>query len=58
MSRTTKRKNRALILGAGTISLVSGEHWNVIRPEATKEKSKSKLPVFGDGVSGKSRDGG
>ena len=22
------------------------EHWNVIQPEATKKKSKSKLPMF------------
>jgi hypothetical protein len=51
MSRTTKRKNKALILGRGTISLISGEHWNVIQPEATKEKSKSKLPMFGDSLS-------
>jgi predicted SnoaL-like aldol condensation-catalyzing enzyme len=24
------------------------EHWDVIQPEATKEESKSKLPMFGD----------
>jgi hypothetical protein len=23
------------------------EHWDVIQPEATKEESKSKLPMFG-----------
>jgi hypothetical protein len=51
MTRTTKRKNKALILGGGAISLVSGEHWNVIQPETTKEKSKSKLPMFGDSFS-------
>jgi hypothetical protein len=24
------------------------EHWDVIQPEATKEESKSKLPMFGE----------
>jgi hypothetical protein len=24
------------------------EHWDVIQPEATREESKSKLPMFGD----------
>jgi predicted SnoaL-like aldol condensation-catalyzing enzyme len=24
------------------------EHWDVIQPEATKQESKSKLPMFGD----------
>jgi predicted SnoaL-like aldol condensation-catalyzing enzyme len=27
------------------------EHWDVIQPEATKEESKSKLPMFGDSFS-------
>ena len=27
---------------------VFAEHWDVIQTEATKEKSKSKLPMFGD----------
>jgi hypothetical protein len=24
------------------------EHWDVVQPEAIKEQSKSKLPMFGD----------
>ena len=24
------------------------EHWVVVQPEATKEESRSKLPMFGD----------
>jgi predicted SnoaL-like aldol condensation-catalyzing enzyme len=24
------------------------QHWDMIQPEATKEESKSKLPMFGD----------
>jgi len=24
------------------------EHWDVIQPQAAKEESKSKLPMFGD----------
>jgi predicted SnoaL-like aldol condensation-catalyzing enzyme len=27
---------------------VFAEHWDVIQPEASKEESKSKLPMFGD----------
>jgi predicted SnoaL-like aldol condensation-catalyzing enzyme len=28
--------------------VVFEEHWDVIHPEATRQESKSKLPMFGD----------
>ncbi|MGA9511179.1 MAG: hypothetical protein WBV55_21335 [Candidatus Sulfotelmatobacter sp.] len=47
-------RSRLLIINRTTVDImrfkegVFAEHWDVIQPEATKEESKSKLPMFGD----------
>ena len=48
---TGRRTSSALGVVVDIMRIKDGlfeEHWDVIEPEATKEESKSKLPMVGD----------